>query len=120
MDFKPSVYTASDFGDEPIDLSSSHVSGIPLGARGITGHIPRNLRETLRKIYDAFWINEFTCYDIQNKYGLKNLKFKCTTLRTFRNYGAVTFTTKRVERGGKPVRVWKLTSETINYFATHQ
>lgn len=119
MDFEPFVYLAGDFDEEPIDLSSSHVSGIPLGAHGITGHIPRNLREVLRKIYDAFWINEFTCNDIQNKYGLKNLKFKCTTLRTFRNYGAVTSTIKRVERGGKPVRVWKLTSETINYFATH-
>lgn len=119
-DYDPYSWYERDFN--PITGSSSlpsRVSGVPGGTSGITGHIPGNLREILRKIYKAFWIREFTCQDIQNKHGLKRLNFKCTQLRTLRNYGAVTFTTKRIERGSKPVRVWKLTSSTINYFTTH-
>ena len=132
-----------DDPDDPYTDRPRHVSGLPLGTSGITGRVPHNLRETLRRIYNAFWIKEFTCEDIKNADGFKRLnfrgkskaviprsqddnfyrskklEFKCTHLRALHNYGVITFIMKKVKGSRKPVRVWKLTSEAVQYFATH-
>jgi hypothetical protein len=110
--------------------------GIPRKQSSTIGRIPHNLRETLKKIYNRFWINEFTCEDIKNTTGFKKLnfrgrsgkrpvssaidtrwEFKCTQLRALHNYGAIVFTTKIKKHGKKTTRVWKLTGEAVNYFA---
>lgn len=108
-------YYAYEDPDDPYTNRPQHVSGLPRGTSGITGRIPGYLRETLRKIFERFWINEFTCVDVRKIPGLK--KFKCQQLRTFNNYGVVTSTIKRIKRGEKPLRVWRLTSGAVNYFA---
>jgi hypothetical protein len=94
---------------------TQNLRGTPGGTSGIAGRVPHTLRETLKKLYDRFWIKEFTCVDVRKIKGLEN--FKCQQLRTFSNYGVVTSTVKRIKRGEKPLRVWKLTSGAINYFA---
>lgn len=108
-------YYAYDDPDDPYTDRPQHVSGLPGGTSGITGRIPSYYRDILKQIYDRFWIREFTCVDVRMIRGLK--KFKCQQLRSFSNYGVVTSTVKRIKRGEKPLRVWKLTSGAINYFA---
>ena len=106
--------------EDPVDPYTDrprHISGLPSGTNGIVGHIPKIHRDVLKQIYDKFWIKEFTCVDIRKIKGLKN--FKCQRLRAFSNYGVVTSIIKRIKRGEKPLKVWRLTSGTINYFETH-
>jgi hypothetical protein len=101
--------------EDPYISRSQHVTGLPGGTSGITGRVPRYYRDILKQIYDKFWIKEFTCVDVRKIPGLK--KFKCQQLRMFSNYGVVSSTVKRMVRGQKPLRVWKITGEAANYFA---
>lgn len=79
------------------------------------GNIHLYYREHLILIYERFGTGEFTCEEIRKLKGLK--KFDCRKLRSWHNSKIVEYTTKKLRKSGKHMRVWRLTSPALHFLS---